>query len=100
MRVSRDFPSDYTSRVDQLLANIFERNPAITGITFPAVSGRPEHTATPDDPHWSANGQALEALYEACQRGEITTDELVNHVKELTRDTASGRQATPGRTFP
>ena len=65
VRVSRDFPSDYTSRVDQLLANIFEQNQAITGITFPAVSGRPEHTATPGDPHWSAQGSALEALSEA-----------------------------------
>lgn len=88
VRVSRDFPSDYTGRVDQLLASIFERNPAITGITFPAVSGRPEYTATPHDPHWSAQGQALEALYEACQRGKITTDELVNRVRELARDIA------------
>lgn len=41
IRVSRDFPSDYTSRIDQLLAGIFARNPAVTGITFPAASGRP-----------------------------------------------------------
>lgn len=86
VRVSRDFPSDYTSRVDQLLASIFERNPAVTGITFPAVSGRPGHTATPDDPHWSAQGRMLETLSEAGQRGEITTDELVNRVKKLARD--------------
>lgn len=86
VRVSRDFPSDYTSRVDQLLTSIFEQNPAVIGITFPAVSGRPGHTATPDDPHWSAQGRMLEALSEACQRGEITADELVNRVKELARD--------------
>lgn len=88
VRVSRDFPSDYTSRVDQLLAGIFERNPAVTGITFPAISGRPGHAATPDDPHWFAQGRMLEALSEACQRGEITTDELVKRVKELARDIA------------
>ncbi len=31
IRVSHDFPSDYTRRVDQLLAGIFERNPAAQG---------------------------------------------------------------------
>ncbi|WP_050452576.1 hypothetical protein [Candidatus Burkholderia verschuerenii] len=89
VRVSRDFPSDYTSRVDQLLAGIFARNPAVTGITFPAVSGRPGHTATPDDPYWSAQGQAIEGLSEACRRGEITADEMTHRLKDLMRESAT-----------
>lgn len=89
IRVSRDFPSDYTRRVDQLLAGIFEHNPAVTGITFPATSGRPGHTATPDDPHWSAQGQALETLSDACRRGEITADEMARRLKDLARQSAS-----------
>lgn len=88
IRVSRDFPSDYTRRVDQLLAGIFERNPAVTGITFPAASDRPGHTATPDDPHWSAQGQVLETLSDACRRGEITTDEMTCRLKDLARQNA------------
>ena len=89
VRVSRDFPSDYTSRVDQLLASIFERNPAVTGITFPGASGQLGHTATPDDPHWSAQGQALETLSDACRRGEITADEMARRLKDLARQSAS-----------
>lgn len=46
VRVSRDFSCDYTRQVDQLL----------TGITFPARAAQSAHTATPDDPHWSARG--------------------------------------------
>jgi hypothetical protein len=55
--VMRDYPSGYTQRVDRLLTNIFQQNPAITGIIFPAHEGRPAHTATPDHPFWSAEGQ-------------------------------------------
>ncbi|KND57345.1 hypothetical protein BVER_02742c [Candidatus Burkholderia verschuerenii] len=86
--VSRDFSSDYTHQVDQLLAEIFQRNSAVTGIAFPAASGQPRHIATPDNPHWLAQGQALEALSKACQRGEITADEMANRVKDLTRQSA------------
>ncbi len=32
--VTRDFPSDYTIQVDWLLKEIFENNPAVTGIKF------------------------------------------------------------------
>jgi hypothetical protein len=55
--VMRDYPSGYTHRVDRLLANIFQQNSAITGIIFPAREGQPAHTATPDHPFWSAEGQ-------------------------------------------
>jgi hypothetical protein len=55
--VMRDYPSGYTQRVDRLLANIFQQNPTITGITFPAREGAPEHTATADHPFWSVEGQ-------------------------------------------
>ncbi len=47
-------------RVDQLLAGIFERNPAVTGITFSA----------------------------ACQRGEITADEMARRLKDIARQGA------------
>jgi hypothetical protein len=55
--VMRDYPSGYTQRVDRLLADIFQENPAITGITFPAREGQQAHTATPHHPFWSAEGQ-------------------------------------------
>jgi hypothetical protein len=55
--VMRDYPSGYTQRVDRLLANILQQNSAITGIIFPAREGQPAHTATPDHPFWSAEGQ-------------------------------------------
>ncbi|MGF9760709.1 hypothetical protein AAII07_36525 [Microvirga sp. 0TCS3.31] len=55
--VMRDYPSGYTQRVDRLLANIFQQDPAITGIIFPAREGQPAHTATPEHPFWSAEGQ-------------------------------------------
>jgi hypothetical protein len=55
--VMRDYPSGYTHRVDRLLAKIFKQNSAITGIIFPARGGQPAHTATPDHPFWSAEGQ-------------------------------------------
>lgn len=56
--VMRDYPSGYPQRVDRLLADIFRQNPAITGITFPAREGQPAHTATPEYPFWSAEGQS------------------------------------------
>jgi hypothetical protein len=55
--VMRDYPSGYTQRLDRLLANIFKQNSAIAGIIFPAREGQPAHTATPDHPFWSAEGQ-------------------------------------------
>lgn len=56
VRISRDFSGDYVRQVDQLLAGIFERNAAVTGITFPAKPDRLPHTATPNHPHWSPRG--------------------------------------------
>jgi hypothetical protein len=55
--VMREYPSGYTQRVDRLLANIFKQNSAITGIIFPARERQPAHTATPDHPFFSAEGQ-------------------------------------------
>jgi hypothetical protein len=57
--VTRDFPSDYTIQVDRLLGEIFKNNPAVTGIKF--LGSENAHTATPDDPHWSAHGKAYAA---------------------------------------
>ncbi|MEX3557657.1 MAG: hypothetical protein VB124_04510 [Burkholderia sp.] len=82
-RVSRDFPSGYIDEVDQRLAGIFQGNPAVTGITFPKTSTRPGHTATPDDPHWSAEGKASTGILAALTRGEITADEAVAQLKQL-----------------
>lgn len=41
LSVTRDFPGDYTSRVDEMIAAVFRNNPDITGIVFPATSTRP-----------------------------------------------------------
>ena len=55
---TRNFPSGYTQRVDELLASIFQKNPDITGVTFPARQGQPMHTATPENPFWAASEKA------------------------------------------
>lgn len=83
LSVTRDFPGDYTSRVDEMIAVVFRNDPEITGIVFPATSTRPEHTATPDDPHWSADGRILAEISAALRAGKITGDEAVRRMKEL-----------------
>ena len=64
---TRDFPSDYTIQVDRLLGEIFKNNPAVTGIKF--LGAQNAHTATPDDPHWSAHGKSYASIEEAEARG-------------------------------
>lgn len=64
--VSRDYPSGYTQQVNALLASIFERNSEIIGITFPAKDGHLEHTATPEDPFWSADYKARAEKVRSC----------------------------------
>ena len=83
LRVTRDFSGNYPAEVDSLLASIFETDPDITGIVFPATGTRPEHIATPDDPHWSSDGKALAALEEKVKAGEMTSDELMQRIKEI-----------------
>jgi hypothetical protein len=84
-RVSRDFSSGYTDEVDQRLAGIFQGNPAVTGITFPETSTRLGHTATRDNPHWSAEGKASADIMAALTRGEIIPDEAAAQLKQLYR---------------
>ena len=83
--VSRDFPSGYTERVDRLLAEIFRTNPEITGIVFPATNTREGHTATPDDPYWSADGKEIAALSAAIQSGEISPEEALSRLRMLDK---------------
>ncbi len=54
LRAARDFHGNAGEEVDGILARLFQDNPAVTGVTFPATATRPAYTATPDDPHWSA----------------------------------------------
>jgi hypothetical protein len=81
--VTRDFPSDYTIQVDQLLKEIFKNNPAVTGINFLGSENR--HTATPDDPYWSAHGKAYARIEEAATRGELTPDAAIVAYRRLAR---------------
>jgi hypothetical protein len=81
--VTRDFPSDYTIQVDRLLAEIFKINPAVTGIkVFGAENA---HTATPDDPHWSARGKAYASIEEAAARGELTPEAAIVAYRRLAK---------------
>lgn len=64
--VSRDYPSGYTQQVNALLANIFEQNSKIIGITLPARDGHPAHTATRIDPFWSPDHKARAATVRDC----------------------------------
>lgn len=84
-RVSRDFPSGFTAEVDQRLADIFRDNPAVTGIVFPATSSRPDHTATPDDPHWSPEGKASADILAALTHGGIGADEAAGQLVHVHR---------------
>jgi hypothetical protein len=81
VRVTRDFPSDYTTQVDRLLGEIFKNNAAVTGIEFLGLEH--PHTATPDDPYWSANGKACASIEEAAARGEITPEEAIAAYRRL-----------------
>ena len=69
LSVTRDFPSDYTTQVDRLLADIFKNNAAVIGIEFLGLEN--PHTATPDDPYWSPQGKAYASIEEARARGDI-----------------------------
>ena len=60
-------------------------NPAVTGITFPETSTRLGHTATRDNPHWSAEGKASADIMAALTRGEIIPDEAAAQLKQLYR---------------
>jgi hypothetical protein len=78
---TRDFPSDYTIQVDRLLNEIFKNNPEVTGIK--SLGSDNSHTATPDNPHWSAHGKAHESIAEAVARGELTPDAAIIAYRRL-----------------
>jgi hypothetical protein len=79
--VTRDFPSDYTTQIDRHLRTIFKNNAAVTGIEFLGLEN--PHTATPDDPYWSASGKAYASIEEAAARGEITPEEAIAAYRRL-----------------
>jgi hypothetical protein len=79
--VTRDLPSDYTTQVDRLLAEIFKNNAAVTGIEFLGLEN--PHTATPDDPYWSPQGKAYASIKEAAAQGEITPEEAIAAYRHL-----------------
>ena len=79
--VTRDFPSDYTIQVDRLLGEIFKNNSAVTVIKL--LGAEDAHTATPDDPHWSAHGKAYAGIEEAAARGELTPEEAIVAYRRL-----------------
>jgi len=81
--VTRDFPSDYTIQVDRLLKEIFKSNPAVTGIKF--LGSENPHTATPDDPHWSADGKAYASIGRAAARGELTPEVVIDAYRRLAK---------------
>nr|CAD6629840.1 hypothetical protein RKHAN_04093 [Rhizobium sp. Khangiran2] len=83
VQVTRDYPGNYTAEVDRLLEVIFQNDPAISGIIFPATATQPEHRATPDDPHWSASGKEVSAINAALEAGQITGDQARQRLKEL-----------------
>jgi hypothetical protein len=50
---------------------------------FPIRGMENSHTATPDDPYWSANGKAYAGIKEAAARGEITPEEAITAYRHL-----------------
>jgi hypothetical protein len=81
--VTRDFPSNYTIQVDWLLKEIFENNPAVTGIKF--LDSENPHTATPDAPYWSAKGKEYASIEEAAARGELTPAAAIAAYRRLAK---------------
>jgi hypothetical protein len=81
--VTRDFPSDYTIQVDRLLGEIFKTNPAVTGIKV--LGSENPHTATPDDPYWSAHGKAYARIEEAAARGELTPEAAIVAYRRIAK---------------
>ncbi|MBB5278785.1 hypothetical protein HNR26_004899 [Rhizobium rosettiformans] len=55
LHVSRDFPSGEMQIIDSLIASVFQNDPHVTGIAFPATNGKAAHVATADKPHFLAN---------------------------------------------
>ena len=53
------FRATYTAQVDRYIQEIFKNNRCVTGIEFLGLEH--PHTATPDDPYWSASGKATRA---------------------------------------
>jgi hypothetical protein len=79
--VTREFPSDYTIQVDRLLGEIFKNNSAVTGIK--CLGAQNAHTATCDDPHWSAHGKAYAGIEGAAARGELTPEAAIVAYRRL-----------------
>lgn len=69
--------------MDELLAELFRANPAVTGVAFPATPTRPAHTAMPDDPFWSCLGKAGAGITAAMAAGRITPERAVEQFKRL-----------------
>ena len=61
--------------------DIFKNNSAVTGIKF--LGSENPHTATPDDPHWSAHGKAYAGIEEAAARGELTAEAAIVAYRRL-----------------
>lgn len=80
---SRDFRSNYAKEVNDILARLFRANRGVVGVTFPATSDRPAHTATPDNPFWSPLGQASAAITAAVEEGRITPEQAIEQLKRL-----------------
>jgi hypothetical protein len=81
LSVTRDFPGDYTAQVDRLLGDIFKNKRCVTGIEFLGIET--PHTATPDDPYWSPQGNAYASIKEAAARGEISPEEAIAGYRRL-----------------
>ena len=92
-RVARDFPSDYTREVDRILAGVFKANPAVTGVTFHWSGKSQQHTATPDDPHWSAEGKDYARIAAAGARGEMMTEQAIASYQQIAQRAAASDDA-------
>ena len=86
VQVTRDFASNQTAEVDEMLESIFKYNPSITGIIFPGTGTRGEHRATPDDRHCLPSGKALSQIAAAQEAGEISRNEAIRRIQELYTD--------------
>ncbi len=94
LHATRDFPSNATQEVDDILARLFQANPEVTGVTFPGTATRSAHTATPEDPFWSAQGKAGAAITAALEAGTVTPGQAIEQFKHLYAADAAATAAS------
>jgi hypothetical protein len=91
--VARDFPSDYIQKSIEFSLAYSRPIPPVTGVTFHWSGKSQQHTATPDDPHLSAEGKDYARIAAAVARGEMTTEPAIASYQQIAQRAAASNDA-------